>query len=603
MITLSLRGINGQARLDRQTVQTPIVGREMMTRTSDNGRTADAAAAAEALGPEVGALLRGLDPVGFLGALGQAAAGLARNPTGVLQASLDYLGGVVAATTATAARAFGADVAGPVEPAEKDRRFGDRTWRDNPGYYLLLQHYLLLARLTDDLVSAARLDGRTALKAEFVVRQLVDALAPTNTFLNPAVLKRLLETGGASAVRGARNLVEDVVGNGGLPRLVDREAFVVGKDLAATPGRVVLRNDLMELIQYAPRTESVYEVPLLCSPPWINKYYVMDLAPNRSFVEWAVTHGHTVFAISYRNPDETMREVTLDDYLVHGPRAALDAIEAITGTTSTNIVGLCLGGSLTAMLLAYLEQVGEHRVRSATLLNTLLDFAEPGVLGAFTDEATVAHLERQMARRGYLQAGQMASTFTLLRANDLLWSSFVNNWLLGDDPPPFDILAWNDDTTRMPAAMHSFYLRSCYQRNDFAHGRLALAGQVLRPDSITSDVYILSAIEDHIAPWHAGYASTRLLENATPRFVLSSSGHIAGIVNPPGPKSRYWTNEELPRDPERWLEGATQHQGSWWEDWAAWIGERSGGRREPPTLGGDGYEPLGEAPGTYIHES
>jgi polyhydroxyalkanoate synthase len=573
------------------------------TRIGDNGRAADADAAAEALGPEAGALLRGLDPVGFLGALGHAAAGLAKNPSAVLQASLSYLGGVAAATAATGARVFGADVAGPAEPAPKDRRFGDRTWQENPAYFLLLQHYLLFARLTDDLVSAAGLDGRTALKAEFAVRQIVDALAPTNTLLNPAVLKRFLETGGASVVRGARNLVDDVVGNGGFPRLVDRGAFVVGKDLAATPGQVIFRNDLMELIQYAPQTETVYEVPLLCSPPWINKYYVMDLAPNRSFVEWAVAHGHTVFAISYRNPDEAMREVKLDDYLVLGPRAALDAIEAITGAPSTNIVGLCLGGSLTAMLLAYLEQLGEHRVRSATLLNTLLDFAEPGVLAAFTDEATVAHLERQMEQRGYLQAGQMASTFTLLRANDLLWSSFVNNWLLGDDPPQFDILAWNDDATRMPAAMHSFYLRSCYQRNDFAHGRLELDGQVLRPDSIKSDVYILSAIEDHIAPWRAGYASTRLLENASPRFVLSSSGHIAGIVNPPSPKSHYWTNDELPAEPERWLEGATKREGSWWEDWAVWIGERSGDRREPPPLGGGGYEPLGDAPGTYIHES
>jgi polyhydroxyalkanoate synthase len=298
-----------------------------------------------------------------------------------------------------------------------------------------------------------------------------------------------------------------------------------------------------------------------------------------------------------------MRGVTLDDYLVHGPRAALDAIEEITGSQTTNIVALCLGGSLTAMLLAYLEQAGDRRVESATFLNTLLDFAEPGMLAAFTDDATVTHLERQMARRGYLEGSQMASTFTLMRANDLVWNYVVNNWLLGDDPPPFDILAWNDDATRMPAAMHSFYIRSCYQRNDFARGRLELDGVLLRPESITGDVYILSAIEDHIAPWRAAYASTQLLANAAPRFVLSTSGHIAGIVNPPSPKSAYWTNDELPAEPERWLAGATKQQGSWWEDWAAWIGERAGDRREPPPLGSAAYVPIADAPGAYIHES
>jgi polyhydroxyalkanoate synthase len=570
-----------------------------------NGRAteADAAAAAEALGPEARLLLRGLDPVGLGEALGKAALGLARNPSGAFEAAAGFVGGLVAASAAAGARALGADVAGPATGAAKDRRFADRAWEENPAYFLLRQQYLLFGELMDDLVAAARLEGRTALKAEFAVRQIVDALAPTNTLLNPAALKRVLETGGASLIRGARNLLVDLAENGGFPRIVDRDAFVVGKHLAATPGKVVLRNELMELIQYAPQTQTVYEVPLLCSPPWINKYYVMDLAPNRSFVEWAVAHGHTVFAISYRNPDATMRGVTLDDYLVHGPRAALDAIEEITGSQTTNIVALCLGGSLTAMLLAYLEQAGDRRVESATFLNTLLDFAEPGMLAAFTDDATVTHLERQMARRGYLEGSQMASTFTLMRANDLVWNYVVNNWLLGDDPPPFDILAWNDDATRMPAAMHSFYIRSCYQRNDFARGRLELDGVLLRPESITGDVYILSAIEDHIAPWRAAYASTQLLVNAAPRFVLSTSGHIAGIVNPPSPKSAYWTNDELPAEPERWLAGATKQQGSWWEDWAAWIGERAGDRREPPPLGSAAYVPIADAPGAYIHES
>jgi polyhydroxyalkanoate synthase len=316
-----------------------------------------------------------------------------------------------------------------------------------------------------------------------------------------------------------------------------------------------------------------------------------------------VRQGHTVFAISYRNPDQTMAQITLDDYLLHGPEAALDAMEEITGSEQANIVGLCMGGTLTGMLLAYLRKTERARVRAAALLNTILDFSQPGVLGAFTDEASIAHLESEMAKRGYLDTRQMETTFTLLRSNDLFWNYVVNNWLLGADPPAFDILAWNVDGTRMPAAMHSFYLRACYQRNEFARGRLELAGEQLSPEDITADMYILSAVEDHIAPWRTGYASTRLLSQADTRFVLSSSGHIAGIVNPPSPKTAHWTNDELPPDPETWLRGATRHQRSWWEDWTAWVAERAGDRRTPPPLGSAQHPPLADAPGTYVHQA
>jgi len=344
-------------------------------------------------------------------------------------------------------------------------------------------------------------------------------------------------------------------------------------------------------------------VPLLCSPPWINKYYVMDLAPKRSFVEWAVQHGHTVFAISYRNPDASMRGVRLDDYLLHGPHAALEAIEEITGSTATNIVGLCLGGTLTTMLLAWLAHNEPERVNSATLLNTIVDFSQAGVLRAFTDDAAIASIEKQMGETGFLDARQMATTFTMLRANDLLWNYVVNNWLLGNDPPAFDILAWNGDETRMPAAMHSFYLRSCYLRNEFAGRRMELAGQRLDPAAIARDVYVLNAVEDHIAPWRTGYRTPKVLSAANARFVLSSAGHIAGIVNPPSPKSVHWTNDELPPDPDRWLAGATRHQASWWEDWTEWIGERAGAMRTPPPTGSDAHPALAGAPGTYVHEA
>jgi polyhydroxyalkanoate synthase len=553
--------------------------------------------AAEAVGPE-NELLAAVDPVGFGEVLARTGLRLASNPQGVLEA-LSKLGlRSAAATSATAARIAGADARGPLEPPEKDRRFGDPAWSQNPLYFLLLQEYLAGGRFLQELVDAARLEEPDEVKARFAIDRLVDALAPTN-FLpgNPAALKKAFDTGGGSLLRGFRAFLRDVADNKGMPRQIERGAFKVGRDLAATPGKVVLRNDLMELLQYEPRTETVFEVPLLCSPPWINKYYVMDLAPGRSFVEWAVDHGHTVFAISYRNPDATMRHITLDDYLVHGPRAALDRIEEITGSSRANIVGLCLGGTLTAMLIAYLAKRGETRVNSATLLNTLIDFSRPGVLGAFSDEKSVRRLERQMARRGFLQADQMASTFTLMRANDLIWNYVVNNWLLGEPPPPFDILAWNDDGTRLPAAMHSFYLRSCYLRNEFAAGVLELAGEQIEAGAIACDTYILAAIEDHIAPWKSQYLSTGLLVDADCRFVLSSSGHIAGIVNPPSPKASFWTNDELAPDPDAWLAGATLRPRSWWEDWAEWIGTRSGALRPPPPR----VEALGDAPGDYVH--
>ena len=327
----------------------------------------------------------------------------------------------------------------------------------------------------------------------------------------------------------------------------------------------------------------------------------MDLAPGRSFVEWAVDHGHTVFAISYRNPDATMRDVTLDAYLLEGPRIALDVIGEITGAPQVNIVGLCLGGTLTTMLLAYLEATGDQRVASATLLNTLVDFSEPGVLGAFTDEASIARLERKMARHGYLEGAEMATTFDLLRAGDLVWNYVVSNWLLGEDPPAFDILAWNADSTRMPAAMHSFYLRSCYLENQLAQSRMELAGVRLDLDAVTCDVYLVGAQADHITPWRSSYTTTQLLKGDV-RFVLSSSGHIAGIVNPPSPKARHWTGGATPPDPDAWLAHATEHQGSWWEDWAEWAKGKAGQRREAPRMGSDAHPPLADAPGAYVRE-
>jgi polyhydroxyalkanoate synthase len=486
-------------------------------------------------------------------------------------------------------------------PLAKDKRFADRTWRDNPAFFAIGQAYFATVGLADDLLAVGRGDRMTDAKARLASDLILAALAPTNYLgTNPVALKRAFETGGASLVAGARNFLDDLRNNKGMPRQVDTRPFEIGRNLAATPGKVVFRNDLMELIQYAPQTPQVRSVPVLASPPWINKYYIMDLAPGRSFVDWAITHERTVFAISYRNPGPSMSGVTLDDYLVHGPQTALDVITDITGASKIDIVGLCLGGALTAMLAAYLTGTGDDRLGSITLLNTLLDYSEPGVLGAFTDETTVSRLERQMKQQGVLEGRQMATTFDALRPNDLIFNYVVSNWLLGQDPPAFDILAWNSDNTRMPATMHAFYLRSLYLRNELARGVLEVKGQRLSLADVGNDVYVVGAINDHIVPWHASYKTTGLMGGDV-RYVLSSGGHIAGIVNPPGPKAWYEVAETPnPATAQQWREAAEHVGGSWWEDWAKWAGRRAGRLTEPPAMGSEKYPAIADAPGSYV---
>jgi polyhydroxyalkanoate synthase subunit PhaC len=548
--------------------------------------------------------LAAADPASLGGSVGKLVTGLARVPGEAGGIGVRYLRDVGQAGVASMLRAVGVTVDGPAERDRSDKRFADPAWEGNAALYLLRQQQLLLERYTAELVAAASMEEPTRRKAAFVVRQLVDAVAPTN-FLptNPTALKRAYDTGGLSLARGARNFVSDLVTNGGMPRQVVPGQFKVGKDLAATPGKVVFRNRLMELIQYAPQTETVHEVPLLLSPPWINKYYMMDLAPKRSLAEWAVQHGQTVFTISYRNPDETMRDVRLDDYLIEGPQVALDVIEDITGSPEANLLGLCLGGTLTMATLAYLNATGDRRVRTATLLNTLVDFSEPGQLGVFTDESTVARLEKQMAKTGFLKSENMRTTFDLLRSNDLIWGFAINNWLMGEQPAAFDLLAWNADSTRMPADMHAFYLRSCYLENQLARGVMELAGQRLDLTTLTQDLYFVSAEQDHIAPWRSVYAGARLSKGDV-RFVLSNSGHIAGVVNPPNLKSRFYASPdgELPADAETWRQQAREHRSSWWEDWTPWLAGRSGGQRRPPEFGSEKYPVLTDAPGTYVFD-
>jgi polyhydroxyalkanoate synthase len=545
--------------------------------------------------------MTGADPVSFLRSLASAGAALVKNPAGAAAANARLAIGLAAAVRATAVRTVGGDTPGPMSPAPGDKRFADPAYAENPVYFLLAQQYLLSSQLVTELLDVAGLGAQQDTKARFAAKFILDALAPTNTLPgNPAAIRQAFDTGGKSVIRGAENMLSDLRHNGGWPSQVDTSGFEVGVNMAATPGAVVYRSDLIELIQYDPQVKRVHSVPLLFCPPWINKYYIMDLAPGKSLIEWALQHGHTCFAISYRNPDATMRDLGFEDYLRQGPLDAVRVVREITGAPEVNTVSVCLGGTLTAIGLAHNAAIGDHSIKSATFLNTHTDFSVPGTLGVFTDEATIAGLEKQMAKQGFLESDKMAHTFDALRANDLVFQYVVNNWLLGKKPPAFDLLVWNKDSTRMPARMHSEYLRSCYLRNEFARGEFEIAGQKLDPGKVKVDTYVLSAVDDHIVPWVSGYKTTQLLGGHN-RFVLSTSGHIAGIVNPPGPKAKHWTNDASPADPQEWKDAAQLQEGTWWEDWAKWIARQGGPKvAVPRQLGSTEYPPIEAAPGSYV---
>jgi polyhydroxyalkanoate synthase subunit PhaC len=546
-----------------------------------------------------------LDPLALFSPLLRTSLSAATHPDRVAQAFARAAGEMVRATTSAAVRAVGG-TSSYAPKRGKDRRFIDPAWSENAGYWWLREIYHDCEQALLEIVRDTDTPPAIKQKAQFAVQLMIDALSPTNSILgNPAVIKKALDTGGLSLARGARNFLHDLRTNQGAPRQVVPGAHAVGEHMALTPGKVVFRNELMELIQYAPSTPEVHEIPLLFSPPWINKYYIMDLAPDRSLVQWAVDHGHTAFMISYRNPDEQMRHVQMDDYLISGPIAALEVVRNITGAEKVNLLGLCLGGTLTMATLAYLDAVGLDLINSATFLNTLIDFSEPGLLGVFTDEASIRRLERTMKRTGFLPKEEMQRSFNLLRTNDLIWNYAVSSWLMGEEPSAFDLLSWNNDSTRMPAEMHSFYLRSCYVGNELARGVMELAGQRLDLEKVDQDLYFLSAEQDHIAPWRSSYAGARL-PGGNVRFVLSNSGHIAGIVNPPSPKSVHHVLEgdkPLPADADDWLAAATMHRMTWWEDWAAWIADHAGPMRKPPRMGSRKYRPITDAPGTYVLET
>ncbi|MDY0883319.1 PHA/PHB synthase family protein [Dongia soli] len=508
----------------------------------------------------------------------------------------------------TARRMMGGEAEPVIKPAADDRRFKDAAWQDNQVFDYIKQSYLLTARWLQSTVhNVEGLDRRTAQKVDFYTRQFVDAMAPNNfAMTNPEVLRATAESGGENLVKGLQNLLEDLErGKGKLAiRMTDLEAFEIGRNIAVTPGKVVFQNGLMQLLQYEPVTEKVAKRPLLVIPPWINKYYILDLKPANSLIKWLVEQGHTVFVISWVNPDEKLAAKSFEDYMNEGPLAAIDAMEAITGESSANVIGYCLGGTLLACTLAYLTaSKKQDRIASATFMTTMVDFAEAGELAVFVDEEQLASLEARMSQQGYLEGTAMANTFNMLRANDLIWSFVINNYLLGKEPFPFDLLYWNSDATRMPAAMHSFYLRNMYQENRLSKpGGLTLKGVPIDLTKIKTPAFILSTKEDHIAPWKSTYAATQLYRGPV-KFVLASSGHIAGVVNPPAAnKYNHWVNEAktLPKKPDDWLAGAEIRPASWWPEWQKWVTTHSGGTVPARKPGNNKMKPIEDAPGSYV---
>lgn len=507
--------------------------------------------------------------------------------------------------TSTVAKAQGQPAEPVKQPGKGDNRFRGEMWENNFLFDYIKQSYLIAADSMQRAVAETKgLDRNTARKVQFFTRQYVDMLAPTNfAVTNPDVLKATAESGGQNLLQGLNNMLKDLDrGRGKLAiSMTDYDAFKLGENVATTPGKVVFRNDLMELLQYEPATPQVDRTPLLIVPPWINKYYILDLRAKNSFIKWAVDRGLTVFVISWVNPDSSAAHKTFHDYLLEGPLAAMEAIREATGESAVNLIGYCLGGTLTACLMSWLRSQGQSkRVKSVTYFTTMIDFAEPGELGVFVDEQSVDNLEKRMAARGYLEGEEMAGTFNLLRDNDLVWSFVVNNYLLGKEPFPFDLLYWNSDATRMPAKMHTFYLRNMYIANKLREpGAMTVAGEAIDLSKVETPTYFISTMEDHIAPWKSTYAGARLFTGPV-RFVLGGSGHIAGIVNPPvAQKYCYWTNEQMPQDADLWLASAERHEGSWWNDWGAWVSGFGGGKVKARVPGDGGLPVLEAAPGSY----
>ena len=547
------------------------------------------------------------DELGIAQAFMDMMAKLLANPYKLAQSQMNLVWDYFSLWQHSMMRVAGLSASPIASPEKSDKRFKDEEWEEHFLFDFIKQSYLIAARHIHDTVSGVDgLDDQTQKKVNFYTRQYIDALSPSNfAMTNPEVFRETVKSHGQNLLKGLNNLLRDVEDGGGNLRvkMTDTTAFELGKNVATTPGKVVFQTEMMQLLQYTPSTDKVLKKPLLIVPPWINKFYILDLRDKNSYIKWCVDQGHTVFVISWVNPDERLPSRGFDAYVKDGVLAALDAIEQQTGEKEVNAAGYCLGGTLLATTLAYLAAKRQKRIASATFFTTMTDFTEPGELGVFIDEGQVSSLEKKMFERGYLEGSEMAGTFSMLRSNDLIWSFVVSNYLMGKDPFPFDLLYWNSDSTRMPAAMHSFYLRSMYMENRLVEpGGIEIDGTPIDLTKIKVPCYFISAIEDHIAPWKSTYMGARRF-TAPVRFVLGGSGHIAGIVNPPAAnKYGYWVNPaaKLPESAEAWFEGAQQNAGSWWTDWQSWVTGHDAAQVDPRDPAKGKLKALEDAPGSFV---
>ncbi len=535
----------------------------------------------------------------------QYAMKLAENPIQMIEAQADLWAQYSTLWQNTLQRMTGNEAEPVASPDAGDRRFKDAEWSNNIIFDYIKQSYLLTSRwLVDQTGHAEGLEPHLAKKVDFFTRQFVDAISPTNfVATNPTVLKETLETRGENLLKGLQNILSDMERGHGQLRIsqTDMDAFSVGENIAVTPGQVVFENELMQLIHYEPTTETQFETPLLIIPPWINKFYILDLRPENSFIKWATDQGHSVYVISWINPTEELRHKDFTSYMMDGPLAALEAIKTDIGIQKVNAIGYCLGGTLLSATLAYAAKKNLDNFASATFFTTLVDFEKAGELSVFVDEDQIQAIERKMRDKGFLDGAEMASTFNSLRSNDLIWSFVVSNYLMGKEPFPFDLLFWNSDSTRLPEAMHSFYLRNMYQKNLMREpGGISMGNVPINLGDIDVPTYFLATKEDHIAPWPGVYQGMKRFGGES-KFVLAASGHIAGVINPPAAeKYSYWTNEQKLDEQGDWLESSVEKPGSWWIDWQSWILSNTG-LKVPARIPGKGkLSRIEAAPGSYV---
>ena len=545
------------------------------------------------------------DPFHVAPALNAVMTRLAAQPDRLMRAQVDLFGQYMDLWRTAARRAAGETVAPVVAPAAGDKRFNDPDWASNPMFDLMKQSYLLSSNWLNSLIAEVDgVDPATKRRVEFFTKMLTDAFSPSNFLIsNPAALREVVQTNGESLVRGMQNFAADLERGGGQLAIsqTDLAKFKVGENVATAPGKVVYQNDILQLLQFDPTTETVSQIPLLIFPPWINKFYILDLRPENSMIRWLTGQGFTVFVASWVNPDQKLAAKTFEDYMVEGIYDATQQVMTQCGVDRVNTVGYCIGGTLLSVALAHMAAKGDARINSATFFAAQQDFAEAGDLLLFTNEEWLQSIEQQMDQAGgFLPSQSMADTFNALRGNDLIWSFFVSNYLMGKEPRPFDLLFWNADQTRMPKALHLFYLRNFYKDNALTMGKLTLGGERLDLSKVTIPIYVQSSKDDHIAPYRSVYRGARAFGGPV-TFTMAGSGHIAGVINPPAArKYQHWTNDSLPGDVSQWIAGAQEHPGSWWPHWSAWLKARSGGEVPARDPAKGPLKPLEDAPGSFV---